>query len=205
MGANPGSTSDLNYRKSEAPGEVAQFFLVMLIKPRAGATHVLSKHILHDTTPAHVPVLLEGPYGRPRPLHMYETVVFITGGLGVTSVLAYLHDLAALHSDIRLILVWAARDPGLIRAVQAILPGRVDARIFCTTRKASQCYPGVRFRPNMEKVVQDEIELDNPGRIAFFVSGPPKMADEVREACAAQIGENFPGDRIGFFEDSISW
>lgn len=188
---------------SDRPG------ITIFIKPHSGATQALTQSLVSagpSPMPTNIPVLLEGPYGSAHPLHLYETVVLIAGGVGVTPALAYAQDLVARHGHgAQIVLVWAARDPGLIRAVRSMIPSQVDARIFCTAAKNVDHHDAAELRPDVSKLVRDEIALERPGRIAFFVCGPPTMVDEVRTACVACIGEDVPADRVGFYEESFSW
>ncbi|KAG8796391.1 hypothetical protein FRC12_024567 [Ceratobasidium sp. 428] len=177
--------------------------VTLLVKPHSGATQTLLDHLLSTGGVANVPVSLEGPYGEAYPLHLYESVVLIAGGIGVTPAIAYANDLHARGRHVTLI--WASRDAGLIKAVRSMLPSSVDAKIYYTgvNVETGQDAPGLR--PDLRTLVQDEAQMDRAGRIAFFVCGPAGMVDQVRTACVDCLGDDVPADKIGFYEESFSW
>jgi hypothetical protein len=208
QGENSLKGQDIEEAKARSPSAAslttALPHITMLVKPHAGATQSLHNHLLVSGGTASVPILLEGPYGEPHPLHLYENVVLVAGGIGVTPALAYAQDLTARGRHVTL--VWASRDAGLIRSVRAMLPSTVDARIYYTgTGKEAAPQDEPVLRPNVTTLVSDEVRVDRPGRIAFFVCGPPQMVDQVRAACVGCLGAEVPADRVGFYEDSFSW
>ncbi|KAG9120590.1 hypothetical protein FRC07_003863 [Ceratobasidium sp. 392] len=177
--------------------------VTMLIKPHSGATHTLLDHLLANNGVSEVPVSLEGPYGEPYPLHLYENVVLIAGGIGVTPAIAYARDLNARGQHVTL--VWASRDAGLVKSVRTMLPENVDAKIYYTGTGEEEAQDAPGLRPDLSKLVRDEALMDRPGRVAFFVCGPAGMVDQVRTACVDCLGDDVPADKIGFYEESFTW
>ncbi|QRV85614.1 Ferric reductase like transmembrane component [Ceratobasidium sp. AG-Ba] len=201
-----GSSSDLEHGKG---GRTINTFVrphvTILVKPHSGVTRALLERIQGEPGSIDLPISLEGPYGERHPLDLYETVVLIAGGIGVTPALAYTQDLISRDRHVKL--VWASRDAGLINAVRSMLPEGVEANIYYTgvpTRgESTQDAPGLR--PDLTKLVCDEAQMDRPGRIAFFVCGPAGMVDQVRTACVNVLGDDVPADKVGFFEESFAW
>ncbi|KAG9083183.1 hypothetical protein FS749_006236 [Ceratobasidium sp. UAMH 11750] len=205
--SDKGSTSkgsDIEKAKHDAH-PASQPCITMLVKPHAGSTRKLLDQLLATGGTASIPISLEGPYGEPYPLHLYENVVLIAGGIGVTPALAYAQDLNARGRHVSL--VWASRDAGLVKSVRSMLPKNVDAKIYYTggagVETSVEDVP--ILRPDVRKVVHDQIQMDLAGRTAFFVCGPPKMVDQVRTACVDCLGDDVPADKIGFYEESFSW
>ncbi|KAG9088210.1 hypothetical protein FRC07_012634 [Ceratobasidium sp. 392] len=177
--------------------------VTILIKPHSGATQTLLDHLLASKGASEVPVSLEGPYGEPYPLHLYENVVLIAGGIGVTPAIAYAHDLNARGRHVTL--VWASRDAGLVKSVRSMLPENIDAKIHYTGTGGEEAQDAPGLRPDLSKLVRDEALMDRPGRVAFFVCGPAGMVDQVRTACVDCLGDDVPADKIGFYEESFTW
>ncbi|KAG9098168.1 hypothetical protein FS749_004518 [Ceratobasidium sp. UAMH 11750] len=177
--------------------------ITMLVKPHSGATRTLLNHLLAVDGATDVPISLEGPYGEPYPLHLYENVILVAGGIGVTPALAYAQDLKSRGRHATL--VWASRDAGLIKSVRSMLPGNIDARIYYTGVGGEGAEDAPGLRPDLSKLVQEELRMDRAGRVAFFVCGPAGMVDQVRTACVDCLGDDIPADKIGFYEESFSW
>ncbi|ANB10920.1 Fre3p [Sugiyamaella lignohabitans] len=60
---------------------------------------------------AQVRVLVEGPYGGRHPLHHYETVVLIAGGVGITSIYPYAAQLRENKDKAqRMVFIWVIRN-----------------------------------------------------------------------------------------------
>ncbi|KAG9073787.1 hypothetical protein FRC06_011153 [Ceratobasidium sp. 370] len=196
--------SDIEKAKSETQAAVRSC-ITMLVKPHAGATRTLLDYLLTTGGTASVPISLEGPYGEPHPLHLYENVVLIAGGIGITPALAYAQDLNARGRQVTLF--WASRDAGLIKSVRSMLPENVGTKIYYTGGRGGETpvdeVPDLR--PNVSRVVRDQIQMDRAGRTAFFACGPPEMVYQVRTACVGYLGDDVPADKIGFYEECFSW
>lgn len=97
-------------RKPTAPKKAK---LTFLIQARSGMTHKLCQRIL-DSRDGYVdiPCLLEGPYGKLRPVSAFPTVVVIAGGVGISTALPYLrkHLYRGRDPTRRFALIWTLRD-----------------------------------------------------------------------------------------------
>ena len=97
--------------------------LMFLIRPYKGMTNTLKKQLLKAPNyTKDIRVLIEGPYGVPADLRQYERVLMISGGSGVTGILAYLYEFEKHakegKSDGRkLRFAWAAREPRFVADV----------------------------------------------------------------------------------------
>ncbi|EUC59854.1 ferric-chelate reductase, putative [Rhizoctonia solani AG-3 Rhs1AP] len=176
--------------------------ITIFVKPYAGTTRKLLKHLSEKGT-AHIPVSLEGPYGQVQPLHLFERIVLVAGGIGITPAIAYARDLPSRGRSVTL--VWATRDSGLIQAVRPILPTSIETRIYYTGTGDRMTDEVPSLRPNVMQLVQEEIMAEQEGRTAFFVCGPAQMVDQVRAACVDCVGDKVSADKIGFYEESFSW
>lgn len=79
-----------------------QFF----VRARNGATRRFFEFATHNqglpgNPPVEKAVVIEGPYGRMRPLRQFDTVVFIAGGIGATLVVPLMRDIVAGWKDIK--------------------------------------------------------------------------------------------------------
>ncbi|KAG8740672.1 hypothetical protein FRC10_004050 [Ceratobasidium sp. 414] len=190
-------------KKGEAAAQPAiRPCVTMLVKPYSGATQTLLDHLLTFDGATNIPISLEGPYGEPHPLHLYENVILVAGGIGITPALSYTRDLSIRGRHITL--VWASRNAGLIKSLRSVLPENIKARIYYTGTGGDDAdAPGLR--PDLRKLVRDEVRMDWAVCVAFFVCGPAGMVDQVRTACIDCLGDDVPADKIGFYEESFSW
>ncbi|OCF44973.1 hypothetical protein I317_01255 [Kwoniella heveanensis CBS 569] len=91
--------------------------LDFLVAPLSGATKRWQKKILRKgERSTSMRLLLEGPYGSSHPVEMYDRVLFIAGGSGITSALPYLHKLRQIAAQVpepitrEITLVWIVKD-----------------------------------------------------------------------------------------------
>ncbi|CAE6443740.1 unnamed protein product [Rhizoctonia solani] len=188
-------------------------YVTMVVRAHGGATGRIRDTILANRGPVVLPVLLEGPYGHPQPLDMYETQVLIAGGVGVTALTGYIQSfLTKPNKTKRVMVVWAAREVEFIQFMMEHkldgLPENVQLSVHCTgpdVAKLDGKYAVESGRPSLTNLVQFEVTTLSPGeRIAFFVSGSGSMSDQVRRAVVDCIGsrpEQIDGDRINFFDE----
>ncbi|EKG19703.1 Ferric reductase NAD binding protein [Macrophomina phaseolina MS6] len=101
--------------------------LTFWARPRNGWTRRLRDSCTaapsHSLTPY---VLLEGPYGRRKPLHSFDTVILVAGGTGIAAVVPYILDHAARSSGSRgktvtskMRLVWASKQATFMKRLCA--------------------------------------------------------------------------------------
>lgn len=217
--------------------------LTFYVRPRAGWTMRLRDECLKAASGSvETTMLLEGPYGQRVPVQMFDSVVFIVGGSGITVAMSYLQQHAerarARHTDSskapctrtrQITLVWAAREPSMIREITAgelqPLCQREDVRmlLFSTSRQdhshdddasnghekpADQDYaPQISLgRPNVTNeilgAINDAANVPET-RIAIVACGPAAMADEARHAVhkALKGGK----DMVEYFEESFGY
>ncbi|TPX13416.1 uncharacterized protein E0L32_006146 [Thyridium curvatum] len=109
--------------------------LCFWIRPRDGWTRSLKKRCLRSGEPSiSTTILLEGPYGKQEPLWVYDEVLLIAGGSGISAIVSYLLDHArratAMTEDAggraqerlrtrRITLVWANRSANYMQQVAA--------------------------------------------------------------------------------------
>ncbi|WVQ93403.1 hypothetical protein IAU59_000473 [Kwoniella sp. CBS 9459] len=91
--------------------------LNFLVAPLSGATKRWQKKILRQgERTTGMRLLLEGPYGSSHPVEMYDRVLFIAGGSGITSALPYLYKLRQIAAQVpepitrEITLVWIVKD-----------------------------------------------------------------------------------------------
>ena len=144
-GASSPTTSETKSISSgDVPVHPTQQELMFLIRPYKGMTQTLKNQLLRAPGyTKNMRVLLEGPYGVPANLRQYERVLMLSGGSGVTGLLAYMYEfeqLAEEHTRGRTLrFAWAAREPRFVAdVVEKDLPsfvGRPDTKLdFYMTR-----------------------------------------------------------------------
>ncbi|KAJ1309354.1 hypothetical protein OPQ81_006133 [Rhizoctonia solani] len=191
--------------------------ITMIIRAHNGATGRLRDTILANRGPVVLPALLEGPYGHPQPLDVYETQVLIAGGVGITALTGYIQSfLMSPNKTKRIVVVWVAREVELLQFILEHkldgLPDTVQLRFYLTGPGAEklQGRPAVTLgRPQLTSLVKTEVAALPAGdRIAFLVSGVGSMSDEVRRAVVDCIGAGpgqVDGDRVNFFDEVFAW
>ncbi|WVR03813.1 hypothetical protein IAU60_000809 [Kwoniella sp. DSM 27419] len=91
--------------------------LHFLVAPMKGATKRWQKKVVgRGERTAEMRLLLEGPYGSSHPVEMYDRVLFVAGGSGITSSLPYLFRLRQIAAEVPepitrdITLVWIVKD-----------------------------------------------------------------------------------------------
>lgn len=131
---------------SQQSGGEGEFFIRFLLRPHTGSTRTLFQKLTTSSSPSHkypLRILTEGPYaGHSQtlyPLKHADTILCITGGVGVTYSLGLLKQYLALQdaavkesgsrkkglaaNTTRFVFAWSAREEGLIRHVtQHMIP-----------------------------------------------------------------------------------
>jgi NAD(P)H-flavin reductase len=109
----------------------------LLVRKYKGITSQLAK--LSSAKPSIM--LVEGPYGRSLPLHRYENLTFLAGGIGISALLA--HTRAAtdqVHSQLHF--VWVARTEAEVEALRpsllSIASIALKITIFVTSSKTEE-------------------------------------------------------------------
>lgn len=127
--------------------------LMFLVRPYKGMTNTLKKQLLK--APGHTKdmrVLIEGPYGSPADLRQYERVLMISGGSGVTGILAYLYEFeqharAGKAAGRTMRFVWAAREPAFVADVVSkdlgAFVARADTRLDFYMTRGTKTAPGL--------------------------------------------------------------
>lgn len=171
---------------------------------------------------------IEGPYGESAPVFRYNTVIFISGGSGVSAVLPYMQEY--LHPELspssvskvtkRIRMVWAAREQEFVRDVidrelaAASSNPSVKLDLFVTGPSAPPVkddmldldrFPGhvdLHYsRPDVPTIIRQEAN-ESVGSIAILVCGPARLSDDARRAAVEMVGAGY---EIGYFEESFGW
>jgi hypothetical protein len=132
-----------------------------------------------------LPVFVESPYGSHPILHDYPTLVCIAGGVGITAVLTHIRS----HPG-RTVLYWGLRSEKLAEAMEEELV-YVEKEVKI----------GARF--DIRAVVQREIN-NSEGNLAFFVCGPPSLADDAR-AAVGELAHRRVNGKVKLIQECFSW
>lgn len=192
-------SKQLSARNSTQPTQPSISFL---IRPSLGLTHRLHSHLLsQSSTPFSLPVLIEGPYGgAPPAIAAVDTVLCIAGGIGITSILSYLHAYLDTFIDgglttrtksmraARFVIYWAVREGSLVDTILAQLP-TADILSQRGVEFTIACSQMGDQRLDLAAVVGEEIERMGRGRLAVVVCGPAGMADDVRSVVGRGAGK----------------
>ncbi|GFF39456.1 hypothetical protein IFM58399_05583 [Aspergillus lentulus] len=161
--------------------------LTFFVRTQSGTTR-------HLRARSQLPVLVEGSYP-PSPLINHHwtdhpNVIAIAGGVGIT---ALVPDLCS-HRGGRT-LFWACRSKTLIESVEETLGGALhdmNVRIYRDQRM------------DIPTLLTEEVQKYQDAPVCVVVSGPARMADEVRHVVSKMVREN-PSLIVSFVEESFTW
>lgn len=165
--------------------------------------------------------LVEGPYGSPRPMSSYGSVLLFAAGVGITHQVPYVRDLVAGYAARtvaarRITLVWIVQSPEHLewirpwmRQILAMEKRRevLSIKLFITRPRNQkevvspsstvQMFPG---RPCVETLIGKECE-GQVGTMGVSVCGTGGLNDEVRRAVRRRQGWCC----VDFVEESFTW
>lgn len=200
--------------------------LTFFIKPRRGMTATLANRIrehekqneIHGFPRGReleIKCLIEGAYGVSHPLHLFETVVLIAGGVGITTILPYLVDYMERARGPekrtltrRLVFLWTAKEEELVENLVAkkfpkgcLTRTDISMQLYVTKNKAGQKkLPGVRYRrPKIPEILQSE-QRRVVGKMAVMSCGPSILVDIVRDAVVGCLDTE--RKHVEYFEES---
>lgn len=179
-----------------------EFFIRFLLRPHTGSTRSLFHKLATSSTPSHkhhLRILTEGPYaGHSQtlyPLRHADTVLCITGGIGVTYSLSVLKHYLGLQNAVadgagsknkaltanctRFVFAWSAREEGLIKHVtQHMIPHRqtknanVEIKIW-QTGDLDECRPGDKIQIHTEQSnEQSTVAAGDKGETITSIASP---------------------------------
>ncbi|RYO80066.1 hypothetical protein DL766_008320 [Monosporascus sp. MC13-8B] len=195
-----------------------------LIRPYDSSTRRLARAAAASPPhPASLRVIVEGPYGRTKPLHRFESVLFVVGGSGIVVLLSYLEALggSATSRTRRVRVVWAVREASFaasvlredLRASYGGLDLSLDVYVtrgdgeggdsgrLAETTKQFRVLCG---RPYVCGEIEGAMrELGHHGSLAVVACGPARMADDARKAVVDTLRRGRA--KIEYFEESFHW
>lgn len=123
---------------SPVPGEEKK--MVLAIRARNGITKTYANLLSHvPTGVATIPLLIDGPYGQSYPVHQFDTMVFIAGGIGATATYSYVDSLkrAGLAEKQRVVFIWIVRNRDELTWFREEMDylthdGDIEVRVFIT-------------------------------------------------------------------------
>uniref|UniRef100_A0A0D2XFV8 FAD-binding FR-type domain-containing protein n=1 Tax=Fusarium oxysporum (strain Fo5176) TaxID=660025 RepID=A0A0D2XFV8_FUSOF len=191
--------------------------MTFLIRPYDGFTSRL-RDTASAVWPKSVPlrVLIDGPYGHTRPLHLFDNVTFIVGGSGIVVPLSYLQLLTGSTAPRSVKIHWAVREPAFALDVlqtdiaDALGSTNLSVEIHLTTHtpqdELSEWPSQVtlrRGRIDASDVVRRRSEEILGESLAIVACGPAQMADDARKTVADLLRNGVM--RVEYFEESFQW
>lgn len=191
--------------------------MTFLIRPYDGFTSRL-RDTASAVWPKNVPqrVLIDGPYGHTRPLHLFDNVTFIVGGSGIVVPLSYFQLLTGPTAPRSVKIHWAVREPAFALDVlqtdiaDALGSTNLSVEIHLTTHtsqdEVSEWPSQVtlrRGRIDASDVVRRRSEEVMGESLAIVACGPAQMADDARKTVADLLRNGVM--RVEYFEESFQW
>lgn len=200
-----------------------------VIRPYKGLTAHLRNYIMKEGTGTReITAMIEGPYGETHPVFEYNTVIFVSGGSGVSAVLPYMQEYFHPESSQssgrrrtkRVRVVWTAREQAFVRDVidrelaAASSDPNVKLDLYVTGPSSKPVkddtldldrFPGhvdLHYsRPDAQTIIRQEVQ-ESVGSVAIMVCGPAQLADDSRRAAVEMTGAGY---EIGYFEEQFGW
>ena len=174
---------------AETSNTPCQRGLVLYIRTQSGITKYLRG------AKSKFPVLVESSYhpvalSRSKSSDM-TNIIAIAGGVGVTALVPILMRHEGWHK-----LFWAVRSKPLADSVAASLGADRFDRLNAVTFQNS--------RMDISRILREEVSRCAGREVAVIVSGPSRMADEVRLVVTKLMKEN-PAVKLTLLEESFSW
>ncbi|KAH9878301.1 hypothetical protein J1614_003518 [Plenodomus biglobosus] len=174
--------------------------ITLFARVRNGTTKLLMERARQSQgQQAHVRVLIEGPYNHSGRVHSQlsrcSSVLCIAGGVGITACLPLLQASKAMEAH----LFWSCRKAGLVTALAPTLnsfPSNIKVETI------------VGQRLNLASIVSDSMarrEGDLCGPLAIVVSGPPGLADAVREQVVKVARSHAKTRAYIFLDEAFGW
>lgn len=204
--------------------------LSFLIRPYNGFTCRLKDSIISGSSTSNTScakqyrVLLEGPYGESPPLNRFTQVLFVVGGVGVTSMLSHMSTLLDDKSSIpaKIHIVWSIKSMALANEVMykelrlMLAKKKVTLDIYVTSNdmEAEKAFTSkntvlpervkvIYQRIDIQAVINNEAqELVGQESLVVVASGPGGLLDDSRRACVQVLKEKH---NIEYFQDSFTW
>ncbi|KAL2830323.1 ferric reductase [Aspergillus cavernicola] len=162
--------------------------LLLYMRTHTGITnHLRATHSLR--------VLIESAYHPPSLTALEPSyspnIIAIAGGVGITGLTPLLLSHCGWHK-----LFWAVRSSPLVESV----------RVSLGEDRFSALNPVIfqDERMDLPRLIADEVEKCLGAPVAVVVSGPPRMADEVRVVVSNLMQRN-PAAAVTFVEESFGW
>ncbi|RYO96839.1 hypothetical protein DL765_011412 [Monosporascus sp. GIB2] len=195
-----------------------------LIRPYDSSTRRLARAAgASRPHPASLRVIVEGPYGHTKPLHRFESVLFVVGGSGIVVLLSYLEALggSAASRTRRVRVVWAVREASFAASVLRedlrasyggldlfldvyVTRGDGEGGDLGRLTETTKQFRVLRGRPYVRGEIEGAMrELGHRGSLAVVACGPARMADDARKAVVDTLGRG--RSKIEYFEESFNW
>lgn len=190
--------------------------MTFLIRPYDSFTRRLKERAEeHWPSPAPLRLVVEGPYGHTRGLHLFDHVVFIMGGSGIVVATSYLKRLVSSHPRPKSIEIhWAVREGAFAKGVleddcASILEqaGHVSVDVYFTSGAEEASLPQAAT-PHSGRLDARTVVAATAGKagresVAVVACGPAVMADQARRAVVERMG--VAEGRMEYFEESFQW
>lgn len=207
--------------------------LVVVLRAKKGATNVILQRVVEasqnssDSFHTKMKVCVEGPYGAPSPLHLFDNLLFLCGGSGIPGPLAHAIELGnSLKHKAAIDMIVTVRSLDILEAYSsellALQRSQVHLQIYMTRSTPTAHYgsissniheqailpklkPFATFhvgRPDLLSLINGSLSHNGP--LAVLTCGPPAFVDSARDITADTIIKN-PTRVIEYFEEYQCW
>lgn len=218
---------ELGSQSSSSSSTTSDGLITLYVRPYGGMTSRLANLAKPGEVVLH-PILVEGPYGHGLPLHHFDNVTLIAGGVGITALMPYFNQLAAVASPTQHVhMIWIvhelARVKGIHQDILSLSSPSKTVSIYVTAQNKAISEAESRLLLDLDQdnssiltsvsialgtgrpVCHDLIAetAERAGSLAVAACGPGGMIDDCRTACVEMLSTNRA--TIEFFSEVFGW
>lgn len=203
-----------------------------------GMTRRLADKVRHSKgsdDKIYMPVFLEGVYGTQLPFELYQHVLLVCGGIGITGVYSYAKFLLEEHPSVHVQLVWYIADASALEwfnpHLASLQPSRDSSsgiKIFVKAQTNSEAesqldlHETLRSKLNLKRIsvscVRPEVRQVVADEIDFYIKSAASPRGSRRHMAVLSCGpgrmnddvrsmivSHRGGPRIDYHEESFTW
>lgn len=115
----------------------------LMARSRGGMTRRLTKSVAKGNTS--MKMLIDGVYGHTQPVDLYDNVLLVAGGIGITAVIPYAEDIVARGIACKVKLMWTVRDIAHLeimadRLEKLVADGHVQLELYVSQEHGDSTY-----------------------------------------------------------------
>lgn len=215
---------------SPVPGE--EDLLVVMVKARDGATKRVNNYLKKHNNHATLPVFVDGPYGQHFPIAKNDTMVFVSGGIGIAAAYSYACQVKSHSEKKRVVFYWITKSMEHVAMFKEEIQylstdSAMDIQIYLTAEANISSSLELKYntsddskpvdhtslnsltninyncgKPNLEIVIE-EVITESTGSVGVFVCGPEGLNDSVNKIVVKNMNKG--NKQVNIYNESYNW